>query len=65
MGFSRQECWSELAFPPPGDLPDLGIEPSLAHCRQTLHLLSHQESSYMLKPILFGDETSEEVIIVK
>ena len=22
MGFSRQEYWSELPFPPPGDLPD-------------------------------------------
>ena len=21
MGFSRQEYWSELPFPPPGDLP--------------------------------------------
>ena len=36
MGFSRQEYWSELPFPPPGDLPDPGIEatspvsPSLA-----------------------------------
>ena len=28
MGFSRQEYWSELPFPSPGDLPDLGIEPS-------------------------------------
>ena len=27
MGFSRQENWSGLPFPPPGDLPDLGIEP--------------------------------------
>ena len=25
--FSRQECWSELPFPPPGDLPSPGIEP--------------------------------------
>ena len=25
--FSRQEYWSGLPFPPPGDLPDLGIEP--------------------------------------
>ena len=25
--FSRQECWSELPFPSPGDLPDPGIEP--------------------------------------
>ena len=28
MGFSRQEYWSGLPFPPPGDLPDPGIEPT-------------------------------------
>ena len=27
MGLSRQEYWSRLPFPPPGDLPDVGIEP--------------------------------------
>ena len=27
MGFSRQEYWSDLLFPSPGDLPDPGIEP--------------------------------------
>ena len=27
MGFSRQEYWSELSHPPPGDLPDPGIKP--------------------------------------
>ena len=27
MGFSRQEYWSGLPCPPPGDLPDSGIEP--------------------------------------
>ena len=27
MGFSRQEYWHGLPFPPPGDLPDPGIEP--------------------------------------
>ena len=26
MGFSRQEYWSGLPFPSPGDLPDPGIE---------------------------------------
>ena len=26
MGFSRQECWSGLPFPSPGDHPDPGIE---------------------------------------
>ena len=27
VGLSRQEYWSELPFPSPGDLPDPGIEP--------------------------------------
>ena len=27
MGFSRQEYWSGLPCPPPGDLPDPGTEP--------------------------------------
>ena len=28
MGFSRQEYWSGLSFPSPGDLPNSGIKPS-------------------------------------
>ena len=28
MRFSRQQYWSGLPFPSPGDLPDPGIEPS-------------------------------------
>ena len=27
VGFSRQEYWSDLPFPSPGDLPNPGIEP--------------------------------------
>ena len=27
MGFSKQEYWKELSFPPPGDLPNSEIEP--------------------------------------
>ena len=27
MGFPRQEYWSGLPFPPPGDLLNLGMEP--------------------------------------
>ena len=29
MGFSRQEYWSRLPFPPPGDLPNPGINSCL------------------------------------
>ena len=32
MGFSRQEYWSGLPCPPPGDLPDPGIEPMSLMC---------------------------------
>ena len=28
VGFSRQEYWSGLPFPPPGDLPDPEIKPT-------------------------------------
>ena len=28
MGFPRQEFWSGLPFPTPGDLPNSGIEPT-------------------------------------
>ena len=44
MGFSRQEYWSGLPFPSPGDLPDPGSNPGLPHCRQTLYNLRHQRS---------------------
>ena len=37
VGFSRQEYWSGLPFPSPGDLPN----PGLLHCRQILYHLSH------------------------
>ena len=49
MGFSRQESWSGLPFPPPGNLPDPGIKPmcSASPSLQTDSLpLSHQESPY-------------------
>ena len=44
MGFSRQEYWSGLPFPSPGDLPDPGSNPGLLHCRQMLYRLSNKGS---------------------
>ena len=35
MGFPRQEYWSGLPFPSPGDLPDPGIE-SVSHMSPAL-----------------------------
>ena len=40
MAFPRQEYWSRLPFPPPGDLPGPGIEPT------SLHLLYHRQTLY-------------------
>ena len=39
MGFSRQEYWSGLPCPPPGDLPDPGTK--LAALRLLLWVLYH------------------------
>ena len=45
MEFSRQEYWSGLPFPSPGDLPDPGIEPSSpALWADSLYRLLHKGS---------------------
>ena len=53
MGFSKQEDWSGLPFPPPGDLLDPGIiptSPAVPSLRVDSLLLSHWE------PIIFNLE---------
>ena len=44
MGFSREEYWSGLSFPPLGDCPDPGIEPGFPYWQVGSLLLSHQLS---------------------
>ena len=44
MEFSRQEYWSGLLFPFPGDLPDPGIEPKPPASQEDSLPLSHQGS---------------------
>ena len=41
MGFSRQEYWSGFPFPPPGDLPDQGMEPTFPALQEDSLPLSH------------------------
>ena len=41
MGFSRQEYWSGLPFPSPGDLPNPGIEPGSPTLQADSYHLSH------------------------
>ena len=43
MGFSRQEYWSGLPLPSPGDFPNPGIEPMFPALVDSLPL-SHQEN---------------------
>ena len=55
MGFPRQEYWSGLSFPPPGDLPNPGIKPvspawqvdSLPLRHQESHILKRNYSKYI------------------
>jgi len=44
MGFPRQEYWSGLPFPSPGDLLDPGIEPGSPASQADSLCLSHQGS---------------------
>ena len=43
-GFSRQEYWSGLPVPSPGDFPDPGIKPASPALQADSLRLSHQES---------------------
>ena len=59
MGFSRQEYWRGLPGPSAGDLPHLGLNPGLLHCRQILYHLSHQGSP---KQYIRSDQISRSVV---
>ena len=57
MGFSRQEYWSGLLFPPPEDLHDQGIKP------MSLMSLALAEHSLSLAPLTM--ETSKTCLVVQ
>ena len=48
MEFLRQEYWSGLPFPPPGDRPNPGMEPTSPAFRADSLSLSHWGSSHTL-----------------
>ena len=52
MGVSKQECWSGLPFPLPGDLPDPGIKPASALQAESLPM-SHVGSLSLVHPMQF------------
>ena len=57
--FSRQECWSGLPFPSPGDLPSPGIEPGSSALQADSLLIElqgkHTQSKFWTVPD--GDQT--------
>ena len=53
MEFSRQEYWSGLPRPPPGD-----SNPGLLHCRRILYCLSHQGSPDRHMVVVIGGITN-------
>ena len=60
MGFSRQEHWSGLPFPSPGDLPDPGTEPAFSAWQANSLPLSHQgiyvlHLSFIIEAVFKGD----------
>ena len=54
MGFSKQEYWSGLPFPSPGDLPDPGTEPTSPTWQADSSQLSHLGTQYLCAPTLYG-----------
>ena len=52
-GFSRQEYWSGLPCPAPGDLPNPRFEPRSPTLQWILYYLSHKESPRILEWIAY------------
>ena len=54
MEFSRQEYWSGLPFPSPGNLPNPGTEPTSPALQVDSLLLSHQGSPVSTTPSTYS-----------
>ena len=55
--FPRQEYWSSLPFPPPGDLPDSGIETVSPALQADSLPLSHQGSTWRVGVLSLPEKT--------
>ena len=63
MGFSRQEYWSGLPYPPPGNLPDPGIKPG-SLLSPALAEVFFTTSATWVKPEGDGNNSTVVVIVV-
>ena len=61
QGFSRQEYWSGLPFPSPGDLPNPGIELRSPASRQILYHLSFEGSPPKSGDLILIKETKMDI----
>ena len=68
MGFSRQEYWSGLPCPPPGDLPDPGVKHMGSNMSLTSPVLAGRffttRATWVYKLVLFPDERSAPLSFV-
>ena len=62
MGFSRQDSWSELPFPSPGDLPDPGIQAGSPIW--VSYQLSHWGSPCMLPCLMFILQMTDALVFL-
>ena len=62
MEFSRQEYWSVLPFPAPGDLPDPGIKPMSLACQGDSLPMIQQGKPHLLNKTIWKIEKEKYLI---
>ena len=60
--FSRQEYWSALPFPAPGDLPDPGIKPMSPACHRDSLPMIQQSKPHLLNKTIWKIEKEKYLI---
>ena len=58
LGFSRQEYWSGLLWPRPGDLPSPGSNLRLPHCRRILYHWATWEAQCLTKSLASATDST-------
>ena len=59
VGFSRQEYWSGLLFPPPRDLPDPGIKPGSPALQTLFNIWVTRAAHWTISIMVNGNGNSE------